>query len=419
MNIRFNHHARSLCTILLLLALLACSSSKSKDQAAPPPAEAIDWQHDIDYLNAELPARHKNLFFRLSEAEFRDRIARLRTTAPDLSDERVLAEISRIVAAVGDGHTRVALLWGVFGAVPLRLIWFEEGLYVVSVAAENEWANGWRVTRIGNRDIAQVIDDVTPLISHDNASQLRGQVPDHLISPEVLAALDLTPTYTLEANDGSARTLALSEAPSSARVEWVSALKPPLPLYMQNNQAHYWNAPVPGHSAVYLQYNKCADASDRPFADFATGMLAYLDQNNTERVIIDLRHNGGGSSLVIKPLIDGLAARERYKRPGSTFAIIGRNTFSSAVLNAIELRNTLGTILVGEPTGGKPNHYGEVRSLELPKSKVEVWYSTKLFNVVPGDPDAIDPDIAAPVTAASFFAPRDPALEAALSYQKK
>ena len=36
-------------------------------------------------------------------------------------------------------------------------------------------------------------------------------------------------------------------------------------------------------------------------------------------------------------------------------------------------------IFVGEETGGKPNHFGEVRSFKLPNSGLEVSYSTKYF----------------------------------------
>ncbi len=43
-------------------------------------------------------------------------------------------------------------------------------------------------------------------------------------------------------------------------------------------------------------------------------------------------------------------------------------------------------ILVGEPTGGKPNSYGEISSFLLPNSGLVVNYSTKYFEQVSGDP---------------------------------
>ncbi len=405
--------AAARCTLALAMAVaVACSDSKPKDEPRAEAPAASDWQVDLDYLAAELPARHVDLFFRLSQPAFRSRVAALRKRAPAMSDVEVLVELSRIIAAIGDGHTRTDALQR-FDRVPLRLMWFDEGLYVVGVATEHAWAHGRRVVRVGTRDIDDVIADVTALIPHDNESHLRGQLPEYLVAPALLGALGMSAHYTLAADDGTTRTLDLAEATPGADVAWTSGTGTAPPMYLSNPRAHYWNAPI--DDAVYLQYNQCANATDVPFARFATGMLAYLDQHRTERVVIDLRHNGGGDSSVIAPLVAGLAARERYRTPGAVAVIIGRHTFSSAVLNALELKSKLGAVLVGEPTGGKPNHYGEVERLTLPKSGLHVWYSTKKFQLVPGDPDAVAPDVPVPVTASAFFSGADPALRAALS----
>jgi hypothetical protein len=87
------------------------------------------------------------------------------------------------------------------------------------------------------------------------------------------------------------------------------------------------------------------------------------------------------------------------------------------MLNAINFRQ-LGTnpILMGEPTGGKPNSYGEIKSFPLPNSGLNVWYSTKFFQMAPGDPPSLSPDILIELTGMDYFAGRDPVLEAVLAY---
>jgi hypothetical protein len=74
---------------------------------------------------------------------------------------------------------------------------------------------------------------------------------------------------------------------------------------------------------------------------------------------------------------------------------------------------------VGEPTGGRPNHYGEVRHLTLPRTGWQISYSTKYFttDLVKGDPDSLVPDLPAPYPAADWFAGHDPVLDAALNYK--
>jgi hypothetical protein len=73
-------------------------------------------------------------------------------------------------------------------------------------------------------------------------------------------------------------------------------------------------------------------------------------------------------------------------------------------------------ILVGEPTGGKPNSYGEVRFLTLFNSMMTVQYSTKYFSLYPEDLPSIYPDVYAEPSFADFIECRDAALEAILEW---
>ena len=98
-------------------------------------------------------------------------------------------------------------------------------------------------------------------------------------------------------------------------------------------------------------------------------MLGVFDTNPVDRLIIDLRNNPGGNSAVIDPFLTGLQARQsRFASGTKKMVIIGRRTASSALLNAISLKGQPYTILVGEPTGGRPNSYGETLNLTLPNT---------------------------------------------------
>ena len=55
------------------------------------------------------------------------------------------------------------------------------------------------------------------------------------------------------------------------------------------------------------------------------------------------------------------------------------------------------------------------RSFRLPRSGLQVLYSTKYFRMLSEDPPAIEPDHEVPLTAADHFAGRDPVLERALA----
>ena len=393
--------------LVVVVFVIGCSDRKE----AAPAAEASPWREDLAFLAAELPRRHVEPFFRTPEAEFRAAVAALDAELPRLDDARAIAGLARIVASLGDGHTSVR-----FPADPapvaLALMWFPEGIFVFGAPRAHPWAVGARVVAIGGTPIDDAIAKVTPLVAHDNASHRRALLPRALTQPLVLAGADVAPladtiTYELELPDGSRRPLALAPGGKAA------AAPGEVPLSRRHPQLHYWNDWLADERTVYFQYNVCADdPKQQPFARFAAGMLAFLDQQPVERVIIDLRYNGGGSSEILRPLIEGLVARADGFGPGRLFVVIGRHTFSSAVLNALELDRRTSAILVGEPSGGKPSHHGEVKTMTLPRSGLVVQYSTKFFRAEGHDGDAIEPELRVEPTAAAWFAGGDPALEA-------
>ena len=102
----------------------------------------------------------------------------------------------------------------------------------------------------------------------------------------------------------------------------------------------------------------------------------------------------------------GMAAR--------TFVLIGRQTFSSAVLNALAFADA-GAVLVGETAGGAPSHFGEVQTGILPRTGFPFTYSTKFFPHPRYPGRELVPTLVAPFTAADYFADRDVALDVALA----
>ena len=72
---------------------------------------------------------------------------------------------------------------------------------------------------------------------------------------------------------------------------------------------------------------------------------------------------------------------------------------------AIHLRKRLGATLIGEPTSGKPNSPGEVQTVKLPVSGLELQYSTKNWLRDPdADPPSLMPDLPVAGKAADYFA---------------
>ena len=100
------------------------------------------------------------------------------------------------------------------------------------------------------------------------------------------------------------------------------------------------------------------------------------------------------------------------------FGIIGRGTFSAGVEFAIQMQRQLDVTFIGEPTRGKPNHYGESGTLKLPYSGLSVGFSEKYYQLSDSGDERpwIAPDILIVKSFDEYVAGQDPAVEAALSH---
>ncbi len=91
--------------------------------------------------------------------------------------------------------------------------------------------------------------------------------------------------------------------------------------------------------------------------------------------------------------------------------IIGRQTFSAAMANAVDFRKETNAILVGEPIGERPNSYSENDEMTLPNSGLVVSYSTKYYKFVDEDVPAVVPDQRIDPNWPDWQAGRDPVME--------
>ena len=84
------------------------------------------------------------------------------------------------------------------------------------------------------------------------------------------------------------------------------------------------------------------------------------------------------------------------------------------MLAAIDLKQ-LGTVLVGEPSGGIPNGFGDVHTFNLPNAGWRFQVSTKTFRFPAYDnADTVRPDILVDFAIQDYADQTDPYLEAIL-----
>jgi hypothetical protein len=394
---------------------------------APTPATTRDerWMQDVRYLADNLVYLHPNAFHTTSRDEFDARVNRLIADVPTIPDAQIWVGIAEITALLDDGHTDPWLHTpGFFRLYPLRLGWYGDDLVVTGTHPDYAEAAGARVVRIGDSDLQSAFEAVERVISYDNAQSLRFSAQTFLRTPEVLTALGVLDDaecgqYTLERPDGEIITVEVRPvAVDDASFEYVTlydVLDVNPPVRTLNPNEDYWYTYLEDSQTIYFHYYRCYDNPVNPFAALVTDMMAFIDSHEVTRVVVDLRFNGGGDSEVIDPFIEAIRARPDLNADGKLFVLIGQQTFSSAMMNAIDFDTQTHAILMGEPTGGTPNAYGETRTFRLPNSGIEVQYSTRYFRNLPdSNPEAVEPEIPVSITWADLLIGRDTVLEVAI-----
>lgn len=399
-----------LVLIVLCLLLSGCGLAKEVKIAH---TRHDKWINDIDFLSGELPKRHKNLFFSLDSADFYSEVEHMKEHVDEWTDEELMVAISSLVASVGDGHTMVYPDFSVM--YPIRLYWFKEGLYAIDASEEYQEIINLRLSTVNGHPVDEVLNAFRPMISRDNEAGFKYYATSYMLLPWALQGLGISDGsgVKLGFTDDRGLETSITVHPEAAQnIGYVERFKEvaELPLYLRNPGLFYWYEYIPEHRTVYFQYNVCANMQGRSFDEFADELFDFIDKNEVEKLIVDLRNNGGGNSLVMSPFLNKIR-RSDLNKANKLFAIIGRRTFSSALLNALDLKGSTQATLVGEATGGKPNHYGEVKTLFLANTGLTVGYSTKHFKHSQEDTDSLYPDVFIEPSIVAFTGGHDPVVD--------
>jgi hypothetical protein len=426
--------ALTLPAAVTLFMVVAFSAVHAQQRLAP---EAIaQWREDLHTLVDQLPKRHKNMFASMTREQFEQAARRLDERMPSLNPEQIFVEMQRLIAPVKDGHTLIARrdLQGGFlpHRFPLTLFLYRDGLFVQSAAPEYASAVGGRILKIGNATTEQAIRAVSELIPADNEMNLKQRLPRWLIMAENLYGLGLIEkkesVRLVVEQKGKQIEIDVKSAPYDVTWKPVDArdTTAPPPLWLKDPQNNYWFEYLADSKTMYVQYNSVSEKKDETIAAFVKRLFAFVDANSADRLVLDIRRNGGGNAQLNLPLIHGLIRSDKVNQPGKLFVLIGRGTFSAAVFLVGDLERHTKAIFIGEPTGGKPNHYGMSgnsgsTSFRLPHSRLVVEYSNEFMQRgVPGDDRPWKaPLIAAELSSEDYRANRDPMMEAALSYKAR
>lgn len=379
------------------------------------------WTEDINFLATELPKRHKNLFFQKNKVDFLKEIECLKINIELFSDYEIKLQIAKLVASIKDAHTYVPLQINII--LPLELYWFSGGLYVITAPFEYNKILHCKIVKVNKVEIKEVLYILSSIISYENETYLKSQLPKYFPAIELLYDLGLVndiDSLELTFEDKDEKVSVIEVKPLRLK-EWREKLilinndlihNCEIPLYRRNMDKYYWFEYLDTSKTVYFKYNACRDMLPIDVVTFCNGLIEFIEKPKVVSLIIDLRNNFGGNSSLLAPFMNYVKHCDKINRKNKLFVIIGRETFSSALLNAYFLKQNTSAIFLGEPTGGKPNCYGELQKLTLKNSGLTVCYSTKYYKIIEDDAlPSLLPDVNIALTIQNYVNNEDPCLE--------
>ncbi|HEX2211522.1 MAG TPA: hypothetical protein VHG93_27800 [Longimicrobium sp.] len=377
------------------------------------------WAYDLDMLYFETWRVNPDYRHGVMPDEVTRRYHALKRDIPRLSDEEIFVGMQRMLAPLHQGHVA---LWGPPGNryLPVRLYAFPEGLYIIE-AADSSLA-GSRVVAFGDTPAEEALRRLAEVMSVDGDMEYLWGV-SRLAQTAYLKGLGFTGSadsvpLTVQSPNGHTRTVTLATsatAPEGRQDRLVPPPNVPAPLFLRDivvTQKH-WETPLPEHDALYVQVNNLVNEENETLAQFGRRLWMVIDSVRPANLILDLRHNNGGTTQLYPELLRTLVA---FSRPAGrqVYVLMGRRSYSATGNFVTDLERLVDPIFVGEASSECCNLYGDAARVILPYSGTQGEVTAVKWQLsAPGDRRReMSPEVPVQLTAAAYFAGRDPAMEA-------
>lgn len=352
--------------------------------------------------------------------------------------------LQALTSHLNDGHSQVASGLSKELIYPIYIMFdTKDSGYLLAVEDDYKEALGKRITMVNGNPISDLIARGQKLISGDNDIFKNNQLSKRLQmkdfwemcgydDDEIVLTFEDNTSVTIPACTGHGLVIEQLDM----EFDSPTAVK----------EVPFCYAVSDSLSICYLQFNICYDSLNYPqlgqrFDDFVEGMMAEIEDNSIQTLVVDVRNNGGGNSGLCDLLLSYLTDYDKMKNmgckvrmselllkhqpnlsgvelndgtkpdfgdvfdyweikrenqeeaasahrinhdpdkifKGNVIFISGRSTFSSAgLLLTLARDNNIGTI-IGETSGHRPSHYGDVLSFNLPNTDTNATVSCRHF----------------------------------------
>ena len=411
---------------LLLSTLVAFSGIVIKDYRILFFPKATDqltkdqWRSDILYLKKMMEERHPGLNTLVSSQTFNSKFNTVLDNLNTWEEDRIKVELMHLVSMLNDGHSIVPPQPSInMHCLPFVSHKFDDGVYIIDAARTHQHLQNARLLKIGNTTVNALFDKLSPFIGAENEGNKWDRFPLYSGLTELLYQIEVSNSKTsvdlTYVKDGKTIVESVEGTPF---YQWYLFYLSPdrknnsLPYEHRILNNSYWFEYDDEANSLYVNINNLKDQSTESIRAFAGRLGRFIEKNEIDKTVIDLRNNRGGDNFKSRVIADVIKG-SKINEYGRLFTLISRRTYSAAVNLATLLENQTQTIFVGESSGQGPTQFGDAKGVELPNSGIKVFLSSfKWQGSLPQDNrQAIGPDYVVEYDFEDFRKGTDPALK--------
>lgn len=322
------------------------------------------YQEDLNYLINKYEEVFVAPYYCCTKKEIEDFIESylyMHNIQNDLDFLYFLKCLIKKLNGVLDSHTTVKRNRKFF---PLLLKMYDNELYVIKTGHGLENLKFTKLKSINNIPYKELINEIEAAISYSTNGWKKAMLErelDELYSILYLPSIKAEDDRLKLIFENDSQEEISFEFDENSKIEDISLEKENCSFEVDKDTLHYI-------------YNSCVISEQEKLIKSIEKIEKIEKKNIIKNFILDLRGNTGGSSLVIKPLIEYLSTKKYH-----LYVFIDRYTFSSGIM-ALEDILSLGAISIGEDIGSTLNSFGNLDGLfELPNTKFSLRIATKYF----------------------------------------
>ncbi|MCL5034473.1 MAG: S41 family peptidase [Bacteroidetes bacterium] len=331
---------------VLFTTIFGCSSSQSLLSLAKSPPDSVQqrqgfqslnkYQQDLLYFSSQLQQTHPEPYRYVSKEWLDSETDRLLNVfAHETSDVSFQIGLEKLASHVHDSHTQVRV--GDFSdkrVYPIGILWLKDSLYVAAVEEGGDSTLvGSTVIALNGVPLSSVCGKLASYFSYDNFGWVRWKLIQPLRSPWYLKHEGIITSDTL--------LLTLNSPRSGQRaVSLLPVLSPSLKYTYKSSEVTgrkkelYWYTIIPADSLCYMQFNTMFDRHLLSafgffqriplyfifvtkgigyFDSYVDKMLEEMHKRGVRTLVVDLRGNGGGSSILGDQLLYKLGVADSIR----------------------------------------------------------------------------------------------------------